>query len=1094
MRMQLWPSACSALLGLFAAVCLPGLLPAQTSTGEIDVTVLDPSEAFIPNADVRIVGAETGNVLRTLRTNETGVAIATLLPPETYDLTVTAQGFTALVRKGIVLRVGETVTLRLQLTPGSASQSITVVGQTPTLEEKSVTLAGVMEEKQILQLPLNGRNYLQLALLVPGAVPNTTSRDNSFSAYGNSGLQNAFLLDGARNVSYLRGLDTQARDALRPPLDSMAEFTVQLSNYSAEFGASAGGIVNAVTKGGTNSLHGSAYDFLRNDNLDAANFFAPAGTKPLLVRNQYGGSLGGPMIRDRAWLFGAFEGTHVRGESTNVSTVPSLAARQGNFGSTPVYDPLTTAPNPSGSGFIRQLFPNNTIPSNRFSSIGQQVAGWYPAPNLPSGAANYVLNAPDVQSNYNGVARSDVQVSPKDSMFGRISVTRFSRLGRPALPPPAQTPVWQSIDTYGAGYGYTRAFSSFFVNEFRFAWSRVTLTQNATLPKNEMIPGILDSKVDSSIPVYNITGYASIGAQALTNNVPLMKSSADWDLSENASKFVGKHLIKFGADFQLIRPTTAATMNGRGSLGFTGVFTQNPQQRSGTGSAIGDLLLGDANSVTTGTTFNFVERGKYLGLFVQDQWSLTRSFNVTLGLRYELFYPYTETTDQMANFILTPGDPLYGQMIIAGDSRRPRSLLGMDRNNWAPRVGFAWNVPHVSGLVVRGAYGIFFAQDTGLGVIARLTGNPPFYGYGGLSIISDQLNPTTGFVLSQGASIPRPAPINPKDFVVNPSATFALVSWTERYTAPYTQQWNFDLQKQLPRGLTWEINYVGNHGLSFWGSAQGNQPLVNGPGSPNTRRPLARYTVAPITALAPWNQSYYHGLATKLERRFSGGLSFLASFTYGKVINLQDIGINVGSTTADTVQNVYNRKAQRGPSDNNIPVRFVLSGVWDLPFGSGRQFLSRGWMSRVAGAWQLTAIYGVQSGLPFNLTLSFDNANAGTASWPNRVCNGKLSNPTISRWFDTGCFPAPPAYLFGNSGKNVLQGPGLNNIDMGLHRVFRLPIERRTTLDFRLEAFNLVNHPQFANPGAVIGTTTAGVVTSTSQINRQVQFALRLEF
>lgn len=1071
-----------------------GLLQTQTSTGEIDIIVLDPSDALVPNAEVKVVGAETANLLRTLHTNETGTAVASLLPPGTYDVQVAAQGFNSLARKAVVLRIGETLTLRLKLEPGSADESVSVVGQTPTVEERSVTLAGVMEEREILQLPLNGRNYLQLANLVPGAVPNSTSRDNSFSAYGNSGLQNAFLLDGARNVSYLRGLDTQTRDVLRPPLDSLAEFTVQLSNYSAEFGASAGGIVSAVSKSGTNTVHGSAYDFLRNDNLDAANYFSPAGVKPLLVRNQYGGSVGGPLVKDRAWLFGAFEGTPTRSESTDVSTVPSLAARQGNFGTTAVYDPGTTAANPSGSGSIRQPFPNNTIPATRVSSIGQQIASSFPAPSLPGSAGNYVQNSPNFPKTYNGVGRGDVQVTAKDSMFGRFSVTRYSNFGQPPLPAPAQTSVNQSIDTYGAGYGYTRAFSSTFVNELRFAWSRVTLSQDATMAKNEIIPGMLDPKVDSGIPLFNVTGYATIGAQALTNNVPLRKSSADWDVSENASIFRGKHLIKAGADFQLIRPSTFATNTGRGNFGFTGVFTQDPQRRAGTGNAMADLLLGDANSVITGSNLDDVERGKYLGLFVQDQWSLARGFNVTLGLRYELVYPYTETTNQMANFIRDRGDPLFGQMVIAGDSRKPRSLLATDYNNWAPRIGFAWHVPHLKGLVIRSSYGIFYAQDTGLGVIARLTGNPPFFGYGGLSIISDQLNPATGFVVVPGATIPRPAPINPKDFVLNPTATAGLVSWTQRYTTPYTQEWNFDIQRELPWNLLLEASYVGNHGVAFWGSAEGNQPLTNGPGSPNTRRPLAQYTVAPINALAPWSQSTYNGLSAKLERRFSKSLTFLTSFTSGKVLNLQDIGINIGGTSADGVQNAYNLSAQRGPSDISVAMRFVASGVWDLPFGTGRRYLGRGWMGRIAGPWQLTAIYSTQTGLPFTPTLSFDNANAGTTSWPNRVCNGSLANASIKRWFDTGCFVAPPAYQFGNSGKNILEGPGLNNLDLGLQRIFVLPVERRTTVDVRAEAFNFVNHPQFAVPGAVLGTGTVGVVTSTSQTNRQVQLGLRLGF
>lgn len=1074
---------------LFAAA-----LSGQTSTGEIDVVILDPSDAVIPNAEVKITGAQTGNLLRTLHSNSTGAAVATLLPPETYDLTVGAQGFSSIVRKGISVHVGEAVTLRIKLQPGSSSQSVTVTGETPLVEEKSTTLADVTSEKQIIQLPLNGRDYLQLANLVPGSIPNSTSRDNSFSAYGNSGLQNAFLLDGARNVSYLRGLDTQTRDALRPPLDSIAEFTVQLSNYSAEFGASAGGIVNVVTKNGTNVLHGSAYDFLRNDNLDASNFFAAAGTRPLLVQNQYGGSIGAPIKKDRAWIFAAFEGTPIRSETANVSTVPSPAMLHGNFGNTPIYDPLTTVANPSGSGSVRQLFPDSAIPASRLSSIGQQIAEWYPAPNLPGAAANFAQNTPQEQRRYNSVARGDVQVTSKDSMFARITIGRYNTSTSPALPPPAQDPVVLSEPSYGVGYGYTRVFSPTRISEFRFAWSRLTLDQDGTLARNEIIPGLLDPAVDSGTPVFNITGYASIGAQAGTNNIPLRKSSGDWDIAENLSWTAGNHLVKFGADFQLIRPTTFTSLNGRGTLGFTGVFTQNPQQRSGTGSPFADLLLGDANSAASGTIGDFVERGKYLGPFVQDQWSVTSRFTITLGLRYELICPYTETHNQLANFILNRTDPLFGQLVISGNSAKPKSLLTLDENNFAPRVGFAYNVPHVNGLIIRASYGIFYAQDTGLGVIARLTGNPPFYGYGSISITSDQLNPATGFVLTPGASVPRPAPINPSAFVLVPTSTANLVSWSERNTIPYTQEWNFDIQKQLPAGFLAEISYVGNHGVAFWGATQGNQPLVNGPGSPTTRRPLAQYTVASIQALSPWDQSSYEGLSGKLERRFSSGVSLLSSFTWGKVINLQDIGINVGGTSADTVQNSYNLRGQRGPADDDVAFRFVVTGVWDLPFGTGHSMLGAGWKGRLAGPWQLTAIYSAQTGLPYTMTLSFDNANAGTASWPNRICNGSFSNPTIHHWFDTSCFVAPPPYVFGNAGKNILFGPGMNNLDLGLHRVFVLPTEHKTTLEFRAEAFNALNHPQFANPASVIGSPSAGIISATSQINRQMQLAARWEF
>jgi len=377
-----------------AGLCAP--VYAQTSDGEIAITVTDPTGAVVPGTAVTITGAATGNMIRTLQSNERGLASAPLLPPGVYDIVVSASGFKTAVRSGIVLRVGQVIALPVELETGSMSESVTVVGQTPLLEERSGTLAQVMDTQQILQLPLNGGNYLDLARLTPGAIPSIGSRDQTFSAYGLNGIQNSFLLDGARNVNYLRGQDNRARDMVRPPLDALNEFTVQTSNYSAQFGSAAGAVVNAVTKSGTNQIHGTGNYFLRNDHLDAVNFFAPSGSKPLLVQNLYGGSLGGPLKKDRAWLFGAYEGEHIRSESTSNSAVPTAAQHNGNFGSTSIFDPFSTAPNPNGSGSVRTQFPGNAIPASRFNSIGKSIMDRYPLPNNGNFFAN---NLPQLQGN-----------------------------------------------------------------------------------------------------------------------------------------------------------------------------------------------------------------------------------------------------------------------------------------------------------------------------------------------------------------------------------------------------------------------------------------------------------------------------------------------------------------------------------------------------------------------------------------------------------------------------------------------------------------------------------------------------------------------
>ncbi|MDQ6678530.1 MAG: carboxypeptidase-like regulatory domain-containing protein [Acidobacteriota bacterium] len=610
---------CAPLLAI-ASVCLFRPVPAaaQTSTGQLSVTILDPSAAVIPGATIRLIGSQTGNTLRTVETNASGSVAIPLLPPGIYDLSVTRTGFKNAIRRNISVDVGTIADLSITLETGSSAESVTVTSDAPLVEDKSATVAQVISAQQMIDLPLNGRNYLSLANLTAGAIPAAGSRDQTFSAYGNTGLQNAFLLDGGRNENYLRGLDNRARDIIRPPLDALSEFSVQTSNFSAEFGAAAGAVVSAITKSGTNSVHGSAYDFLRNDRLDAINYFAQ--TRPLLVRNQYGGSLGGPIWKDRAWFFGAYEGTPNRSESTATSTVPTAAQRAGSFGALAIYDPGTTRPNPNGTGYVRDQFPNNVIPSSRFNAIGVSLLNNYPLANVPGNATLFVANTPQKQDSKNGVVRGDVQVSSKDSMFGRYSISRGSLNASPGLPLPAETPVIRQTDSTSFGYGYTRTISPTFISELRFTWTTINLHQDATQALNPIIPGSLDPQVTSGTPGFNVSGYAGLGSQpSCCGNSPLRKSSGVWDWADNLSKSFGSHVLKFGGEFILIRPSTFATSNGRGGFGFTGVFSQNPQARSGTGSPIADLLLGDANSLTTGTIANSVERSWFAAGYLQDR-------------------------------------------------------------------------------------------------------------------------------------------------------------------------------------------------------------------------------------------------------------------------------------------------------------------------------------------------------------------------------------------------------------------------------------------------------------------------------------------
>ncbi|MBI3694826.1 MAG: TonB-dependent receptor [Acidobacteria bacterium] len=1069
-----------------------GVAAAQTSTGTLTGTILDPSGAVIVGAQVRVIGSETGDLVRTLATNGLGNFTAPLLRPGGYTVEVTHPGFKKLTRQGVGLRVDEVLELRLTLEPGGVTESVTVTAEATQLEEKTHSIGQAVDSRTILQLPLNGRNYLQLGNLTPGTTPNVRSRDKTFSAYGNRGLQNAFLLDGARNQNYLRGLDNRQRDAMRPSLEAIAEFKVQTANFSAEYGASAGAVVNVVTRGGTNEIHGSAFEFLRNSVFDARDFFQPAGSaEPLFIQHQFGGSAGGPVKKNRAWWYGAFERTHLSDESTATATVPLQPERDGQFGARGIFDPYTTRPNPAGAGSIRDRFPNNVIPPARFDRVGKAQLDKYPAPLVNAAARNYLTNPLEATRINNGTFRGDVRLSDADTLFGRFSFISGDYVRPAPLPAPAGNGTLRDQPSWSVGLGHTRVITPTIVHELRFAWNRVSVIQDGVLPRDEVVAGALDPGVSSGTPSFNPAGFTGVGVESANfGNLPLNKSSAVWNASSNLSVVRRKHSLKMGFDYQNVRVTTDTTLQGRGSFAFSGVFSQDPQDRTRTGSPVADLLLGLPGTITVGTRGISNERAQnYYGYF-QDDFTVTPTLTLNLGIRYDLTRPFYEVDNRFGNLILDPGDALYGQLIFAGDSRKPRALVNTDRNNLAPRLGFAWRTP-ASGLVVRGGYGIFYSQDEGSGVNRRMTNNPPFVGFGGYTINSDQLNVSSTIPLSGRLPARVPAP-KPEEFKLDPRATATLISWDQNFHTGYVQQWMVSLQKQLPSDTLLEVNYVGNHGLGLGATYPANNPAP-GAGAIADRRPLGpQYTRAPVFRAAPWASSNYHGISTRFEKRFSRGLSYLASFTFGRATDTASefaVCDGCGASADDAVQDPRNLKAsQKGLSNHHVGRRFVFSGNWELPFAS------QGAARHVLGGWALSGIVTFANGIPFTPSLSFDNANTGGTNRPSRIRDGKLDHPTIERYFDVEAFVFPSQFTYGNSGRNVLIGPGTNSMDVAIHRRFRLPIHEASELQFRAEAFNALNRPHFDLPGSAIGTASAGTIGATTLPNRQLQLGLKVVF
>lgn len=1069
---------------------------AQTTGSEIDVTVTDSSGAVVPGAKVVVRGSTTGNIVRSVVTNSSGFAAVPLLKPDAYDVSVDKSGFQQLVHTNVVLNVGAVVHLHLSLKVGNTKQAVTVMGKAPLVNTTTGSVGQVVTNSTMEQLPLNGRNYTELGLLAAGTAPPATGGGQGvFSAYGLRAIANEFMLDGAVNESYMRGFDIKQRDAMRPSLESIQEFKVQTGNYSAQYGSAAGAVITAVTKSGTNRIHGSAFDFLRNDALDARNYFAAVGAKPKLIRNQFGGSLGGPIKKDKAWYFGAYQGTKIITDNVFLATVPSADMKQGIFGSTPIYDPNTTTANPSGSGYVRTQFTNNTIPSTMFDPIGLKLVQLYPDPNLPGAANNYETTAPDTTNVNNATFRGDVQLTSRSSMFARLSFNLLTRSTQPALPPPAQPNVNRSEREWSIGYGFTHTFSPTLINEFRFGWNRLYLNKDTPLARDEIIPNALAANVDGT-PIFSPSGYMALGG--LTANfggaLPTTRISGVFDFSDNLSKIVGTHSIKMGFDYLYARISDLTINTGlaRGSFGFNGTYTDNPQHPSGTGSAIADLLLGLAQTAQTGTTLDSNERSHAMSGYFQDDWSATSRLTFNLGVRYDLYFPLTEVDNKMANFIIDPANPDFGHLIYAGLDGHSRSLMAVDKNNVAPRFGFAYRVPHIHNFVIRGGYGVFFGNPDGnQGVVERMVNNPPFVGVGGVSLIGDQVFPSTAFSLSNGTLPQPPPPPSPQNYVLDPTSTGRLSAWPGVYTSPYVQEWNFTLEKALPWNVSWEVNYVGNAGTHLWGNYEGNQPMP-GPGGVNPRRPLAQYTRRSIFVVSPWARSHYEGISTRLQKRMSNGLYFLASYTHGKAMDMMSSPATGYTANISAVPNSYDRNAMMALADSDVPNRFVLSSIWQLPFGPNRAFLTSGWGEKIAGNWDVSGIWQAQDGRPFTLRTRTQVSNVGNITYPDRVCNGALPNPTIQLWYDPSCFPDPARYTFGNSGRNVLFGPGTNNVDFSVDRLFNLPIHEGTRLEFRAEFYNLFNHPEFDQPGAVLDLPATGSISGTKIDNRTIELAMKI--
>jgi len=1052
----------------------------QVDTGTLSGQVKDQSGAVLQNAPVKVENAATG-ISSQVFTNSDGLYSLPDLKAGVYQVSVSAPGFETVTKTDIVLRLQDRLAVDFTLQVGQSKTSVSVESQVTALQTETSSVGQVVDSSEIKNIPLNGRNYIQLATLGAGTSPAyNASERNSFTANGVREIQNSYLLDGIDNKNKIVGFDNSAAQSIEPVIDSVEEFKVQTSTFSAEFGQAAGAVVNVTTKSGTNALHASLFEYLRNSYLDADPYFQPAGTaKPQFIQNQYGATAGGRIIKDRTFFFFGWQGTRTDDAAPQIGAVPTAAQIDGIF-TTPIFDPATTVKNPHGSGYIRSAFPGNIIPASRFDPVSAKLLSLYPAPNLP-GKNNFFSNQKETIAQDQFVGRVDHRFSDKDSIFGRYSTSANTNVLPAPLPLPASNPSIVTPSAHSIVASETHIFTPTLISELRGGYQETQEIQNIDAPREFWqygIVGVPNYPQVLGLPTFAVSGLTTIGTTGPgtlqtpatgSGNLPIDKEGRVLDADGNLSWVHGRHTVKFGFDFQQVTLNANVTLNARPAYAFTGIYTQNPQSRSNTGAAFGDFLLGDTATATESTRSNSNSRQHIYQSYVQDDWQLTSKLTINAGLRYELPLPFYETANHYADLILEPGS-LYGTLLQADNAAANgyrNSFASPNFHNFAPRLGLAYKVTPKT--VIRAAAGIFYGRDENLAVANRPTNNPPYFVT--TTYTSDQIDPNV--ILSQG--FPTGA------LIPGSTSTPTVNSFPKYMPTPYVQQWNLTLQRELGGGFTAQAAYVGSSSHDLYLDNNVDQPLP-APGNIQKRRPLPDYSA--INEYGPYVSAHYDALQLQLERRFSKGLTVLGAYTWSHATD------NDNSSREDA----YSLSLEQASSSFDIRQRFVLSSVYELPFGRGKAFLSNSRIGNiVAGGWQLSGIFTKQTGLPFTPVEAVDASNTGTTERPNRIGSGILATgQSINDWFDLADFVAPAAYTFGNSGRDILRGPGLTNLDLGLSRV--VPIRERFRLEFRAEAFNLLNTPQFGLPNATLGTATAGTITTTVNAQRELQLALRLAF
>ena len=1057
----------SVFTAILAAALLAGagLAYGQTVRGSIGGVVLDSSGAVIPGAQVQVHQIET-NRTRETTTDDSGAFHFALLPAGAYRLEIRKPGFQTHVRQ-VTLQVNQAVRLDTVLAVGRVERIVLEEGETaaPLLQTESAVRSTVIENRQVTQLPLDGRNFFELSLLVPGTAPaaqgsaGAARGDFAIHVGGNREDANLFLLDGVYNGDpKLNGV------GVNPPVDAIREFEVLAGNFDASFGRNAGGQVNVALKSGTNELHGTAFEFFRNAALDARNRFAPAGeSDPKFQRNQFGFTLGGPIRRDRTFFFGDYEGRIVREGITRISNVPTDAERAGDFTAS-----LLPVPNVPGFG------PLPVIPSAFQHPVGQAIAALYPRPNRATPGANFVSSPTLRDTEHHFDARID-------HTFGSSSEfsARYSFVDR-ALDEPFAGPSFSLVPGFGNQVlrraqnlmvSETHIFSPTWINEVRIAFHRVAIgvnqeDQGTSINQQVGLPDISANARDLGLSFIRLTGFSPLGHEF---NNPQASVSNTFQVIDQVSHVRGAQVMRAGFEFRALQQNGFRDVQSRGFLQFLGPFTGNP---------LADLLLG----LPTVTGIAQLDNPQHLraesyAAFLHESYKLRPNLTLTAGLRYEYTSPPVDVDDR-ANVY----DPATGQLVQVGTGGVPRSGYHGDRNNFAPRIGIAW-APGKGNTAIRAGYGIHYDQPA-LAPSEGLYFNAPFFDFR----LFFSLPPSGGGFPGFTVTLTDPFPLNAFPLSLPTSA----LTFQRDLRTPYVQHWNLSIQQRLGGTRSLEVAYVGTKGTRLVSARDINQSAAN-PVVPNLRpNPL----FDDITAIESRSSSTYHALQTRFQQRIWCGMTMLAAYTLSKSID-DASGFFASAGDPNFPQDSNNLRAERARSNFDTRQRFTLGYTYDIPLGP---LAEQAWVKRLLGGWQTNGIVVLQSGRPFSVALlpERDNSNTGRSilgfganDRPNLAGAAEISNPSSSRWFNTDAFALPAFGSFGNAGRNILEGPGLATWNVSLVKSIRA--SERASVQFRTEVFNLFNRTNLDQPDNFFDSPTFGQVLS-AQNPRRLQFGMKILF